>query len=161
MFLNALLFSDDILENKFENNGKLSKIISFQQSTFKMQKYKHSTERLSLFRELNDNDIIELIKDKKTIVLFNKTDLETVVNEDEIKNRFDTNNINLLKISAKEKIGLYEFEEIVKKFVLSNNISFNSELIITIVRHQEKNNEFCYYYFFNRFCIFNRFILFF
>jgi len=35
---------------------KLSKILSFQQSTFSMPKYKNSTERLSLFRELNDND---------------------------------------------------------------------------------------------------------
>ena len=36
--------------------SKLSNIISFQQSTFSMPKYKHSTERLSLFRELEDNN---------------------------------------------------------------------------------------------------------
>ena len=36
--------------------SKLSNIISFQQSTFSMPKYKYSTERLSLFRELQDND---------------------------------------------------------------------------------------------------------
>ena len=36
--------------------SKMSKIISFQQSTFKMPKYKNSTERLSLFRELDKND---------------------------------------------------------------------------------------------------------
>ena len=36
--------------------SKMSKIISFQQSTFKMPKYKYSTERLSLFRELDDNN---------------------------------------------------------------------------------------------------------
>ena len=35
---------------------KLSNIISFQQSTFTMPKYKASTERLSLFRELEDCD---------------------------------------------------------------------------------------------------------
>jgi len=35
---------------------KLSNILSFQQSTFSMPKYKNSTERLSLFRELDDND---------------------------------------------------------------------------------------------------------
>ena len=36
--------------------SKLSKIISFQQTTFTMPKYKASTERLSLFRELEDCD---------------------------------------------------------------------------------------------------------
>ena len=36
--------------------GKLSNIISFEQSSFSMPKYKNSTERLTLFRELNDND---------------------------------------------------------------------------------------------------------
>ena len=36
--------------------SKLSNIISFRQSTFTMPKYKASTERLSLFRELDDCD---------------------------------------------------------------------------------------------------------
>jgi hypothetical protein len=36
--------------------SKLSNIISFEQSTFSMPKYKYSTERLSLFRELEGND---------------------------------------------------------------------------------------------------------
>ena len=36
--------------------SKLSNIISFQQSTFSMPKYKNSTERLTLFRELEDNN---------------------------------------------------------------------------------------------------------
>ena len=36
--------------------SKLSNIISFQQTTFTMPKYKASTERLSLFRELDDLD---------------------------------------------------------------------------------------------------------
>ena len=43
--------------------SKLSNIISFQQSTFSMPKYKNSTERLSLFRELennNNNNIVAL-----------------------------------------------------------------------------------------------------
>ena len=35
---------------------KLSNIISFEQTSFAMPKYKNSTERLSLFRELNDTD---------------------------------------------------------------------------------------------------------
>ncbi len=86
----------------------------------------------------NDKDIIELIKDKKTIILLNKSDLKSVINEEEIVKCFNNDNVSLLKISAKEKIGLSEFEEIVKKFVFDNNISFNSELVITNVRHHEK-----------------------
>ena len=86
----------------------------------------------------NDYDIIELIKDKKTIILFNKSDLTPVVNENDVLKHFSNDNVSLLKISAKEKIGLYEFEEIVKEFIFKNNISFNSELIITNVRHREK-----------------------
>ena len=41
--------------------SKLSNIISFQQSTFSMPKYKNSTERLSLFRELENNDYNNIV----------------------------------------------------------------------------------------------------
>ena len=43
--------------------SKLSNVISFKQTTFSMPKYKYSTERLSLFRELkddNNNNIVAL-----------------------------------------------------------------------------------------------------
>ena len=54
------------------------------------------------------------------------------------KNAILLNNSTLLYSSSFFKIGLYDFEEKVKEFVLDNNISFNSELIITNVRHHEK-----------------------
>ena len=44
----------------------------------------------------------------------------------------------LMRLSAKNRTGYEEFERLIKDFVLENNISFNSELIITNVRHQEK-----------------------
>lgn len=93
---------------------------------------------LSVPLDDNDKDIIELIKDKKTIILFNKNDLNPVINIDDVINHFSNDKMSYLKISSKEKIGLYDFEDKVKEFVLSNNISFNSELIITNVRHHEK-----------------------
>jgi len=89
----------------------------------------------------NDKEIIELVKNKKTIILYNKSDLKPAIEEKDVTDYFDSDNVSLLKISAKEKIGLYEFEELVKQFVLDNNISFNSELIITNLRHQEKISE--------------------
>lgn len=96
---------------------------------------------LSVPLDENDRDIINLIKDKKTIILFNKNDLESVINIDDVIDSFNSDNMSFLKVSSKEKIGLYDFEEKIKDFVFDNNISFNSELIITNVRHHEKIAE--------------------
>ena len=86
-------------------------------------------------RELdqNDFDIIEMIRDKKAIVLLNKSDLATVVTKDMVKSYIDK---PMIEISAKEESGIQELEETLKNMFFDGEISFNDEVYITNIRHK-------------------------
>ena len=81
----------------------------------------------------NDYDIIELIRDKKTIILLNKSDLSTVITKDMVKSIIDK---PIVSISAKEEQGIEEFEEIIKNMFFHGELSFNDEVYITNMRHK-------------------------
>ncbi|MDE7417147.1 MAG: tRNA uridine-5-carboxymethylaminomethyl(34) synthesis GTPase MnmE [Lachnospiraceae bacterium] len=83
----------------------------------------------------NDDEIMELIADKKVIVLLNKTDLEQVVSEDDIVKKMTQ--VSIIKTSAKENIGMDEFEETIKKLFFGGEIAVNDEIYITNQRHKE------------------------
>ena len=86
-------------------------------------------------RELDENDfdIIKIIKDKKAIILLNKSDLTTVVTKDMIQSYIDK---PILQISAKEESGIKELEETLKSMFFHGEISFNDEVYITNMRHK-------------------------
>ena len=84
----------------------------------------------------SDEDIITVIQNKKVIVLLNKSDLDIVVSEEELKNKF-CSDIKLIRTSTKENIGLDEFEEVVKNMFFHGEIKSNNEVIITNMRHKE------------------------
>ena len=91
----------------------------------------------------NDREIIKLLKDKKVIVLFNKCDLEAKVTKKEVIDELKQNGViseNVIShmISAKEQTGIDEFEDIIGKFVFDNDLSVNSELLITSLRQKEQ-----------------------
>ena len=81
----------------------------------------------------NDKEIIEMIKDKQAIVLLNKSDLETVVTKEMLKEKIDK---PMIVISAKEEQGIHELEETLKKMFFHGEISFNDEIYITNIRHK-------------------------
>ena len=81
----------------------------------------------------NDYDIIELVRDKKTIILLNKSDLATVITKDMVKSIIDK---PIVSISAKEEQGIEEFEEIIKNMFFHGELSFNDEVYITNMRHK-------------------------
>ena len=81
----------------------------------------------------NDYDIIEIIRDKKSIILLNKSDLATVVTKDMIKSHIDK---PMIEISAKEESGIEELEVTLKNMFFDGEISFNDEVYITNVRHK-------------------------
>lgn len=94
----------------------------------------------------NDEEIMELISDKKSIVLFNKDDLVSVISEEEILSKMqshgsDMENTEIMRLSAKNQTGYEAFEKLIKDFVLDNNISSNDEILITNLRHKEKISE--------------------
>lgn len=82
----------------------------------------------------NDEQIIELIKDKKAIVILNKSDLKSVVSIQDIKNKVDA---PVLLISAKENSGLNELQNIIKSLFFNGEITFNDEVYITNIRHKK------------------------
>ena len=86
-------------------------------------------------RPLDDNDeeIIEMIRDKQTIVLLNKSDLDMVVTKEELQEKL---NKPMIVISAKEEQGIKELEETLKEMFFHGDISFNDEVYITNIRHK-------------------------
>ncbi|HIV25925.1 MAG TPA: tRNA uridine-5-carboxymethylaminomethyl(34) synthesis GTPase MnmE [Candidatus Scatomonas pullistercoris] len=84
---------------------------------------------------LNENDrkIMELIRNKKTIVLLNKNDLEAAVKEEELKEKLDA---PVISISVKEKKGIHQLETVIQELFFHGGISFNDEIYITSARHR-------------------------
>ncbi len=84
-------------------------------------------------RELDreDIEIIEAIKDKKAIVLLNKIDLENKI-DNSLINNFE----NMIKISAKEDIGIDGLKNEIKNMFFSGKIDSES-LIISNSRHKQ------------------------
>ena len=88
--------------------------------------------------DLDDNDyeILEMIQNKKCIILLNKADLESKVKEEDLKNKI-TNDIIIIKTSTKENIGMDEFENKIKEMFFHGDVSMNEEIMITNIRHKE------------------------
>ncbi len=84
----------------------------------------------------NDLEILDLIQNKKCIILLNKTDLEPKVTEKDLKDKINKD-IVIIKTSTKENKGIDEFEDIVKRMFFKGEIDLNNELVITNVRHKE------------------------
>lgn len=98
----------------------------------------------------DDDDIIEMICGKKIIVLLNKTDLEQIVSEKDIKEKFcemadkmthmsenNFSSVRIIKTSVKEKKGIEEFENVIKEMFFNGDIDLNDEVYITNQRHKE------------------------
>ncbi len=86
-------------------------------------------------RELDENDfeIIEMIRNKKAVILLNKSDLATVVSKNMIQSYIDK---PMIEISAKEETGIQKLEETLKEMFFHGEISFNDEVYITNIRHK-------------------------
>ncbi len=106
----------------------------------------------SVSLDKNDKEIIELLDLSKTIILLNKSDLDVVITEENIKeffeekinfiqeNPFNQNSQNVpnfLTISAKEKEGLDAFTSLIKEKFFNGQISFDDEVTISSLRQKE------------------------
>ena len=85
-------------------------------------------------RKLDENDyqIMDFIKERKSVVLLNKSDLEPVVSADEVEKR---SGHKVIGISAKEETGIDLLEEEIKSLFYEGEIDFNDQVMITNVRH--------------------------
>ena len=87
----------------------------------------------SISLDENDFEIMEFLKDKKAIVLLNKSDLDAVVTEEDVKKYLDK---EMISISAKTSNGLEELEQKMKDMFFDGNITFNDEVYITNARQK-------------------------
>ncbi len=81
-----------------------------------------------------DMEILELAKSKKSVIILNKIDLKSKINEEtpELKRASDC----IIKISALNKIGIEKlYDEITNLFNL-NQINVDNEIVITNIRHK-------------------------
>ena len=88
----------------------------------------------------NDDDIIQMIKERKVIVFLNKSDLNVCITEEDIRNYF-SEEIKVIKTSMIKEVGIDSFTEIIKEMFLHGSISYNDEVYITNMRHKEAIKE--------------------
>ena len=84
----------------------------------------------------NDEKIIDAIREKKAIILLNKSDLIQVTGEDEINEKLSGADHKMIAISAKENLGIDVLEETITEMFFHGTISFNDEVYITNIRHK-------------------------
>ena len=81
----------------------------------------------------SDFEIMEILKDKKAVVLLNKSDLDAVTSKEEVEKHLDK---TIIPISAKENTGITELENTIKDMFFHGEVSFNDEVYITNIRQK-------------------------
>ena len=82
----------------------------------------------------NDQEIITFIRDKKAIVLLNKSDLNMVISIEEIREKTQK---EVVQISAKQSSGLDELEKLITDMYFNGVLEYNDEVYITNLRQEE------------------------
>lgn len=116
----------------------------------------------SLPLDENDREIMDLLKDKKVIVLMNKSDLPVVIEEAELKEAIvshrknqgsaeqdrsliekdsDIAVIRTSTVASDSETGVDQLEKVIRQMFLNGDIDSNSEMIITNIRHKEALDE--------------------
>lgn len=86
----------------------------------------------------NDEEIMRMLEGKRAIVLFNKCDLDTVVDAGDLERRMGK---RVIAVSAKEGTGFEKLEKTVRDLFYKGEIHFNDEIYITNVRHKTALTE--------------------
>ena len=99
----------------------------------------------------NDREIASLIREKKKIILLNKSDLDGRVTEEEIRDLFGElpgveeemteQETVIVNTSFKEGNGMDTVEETVKEMFFQGQIGSSNEIVITSVRHKKALEE--------------------
>jgi tRNA modification GTPase len=89
-------------------------------------------------RELTkeDMDIVDIIKDKKSIALLNKTDLPNKIELEDLQKQLG--NKKLIATSIAKGVGVEELEKVIKEMFYSGNVEISDDIIVTNVRHKNQ-----------------------
>ena len=87
-----------------------------------------------------DDKIISMLGDKKTICLLNKQDLKQEMTVQEIKSHFEDMELKpeFLKISASTGEGKEELIELIKGMFFNGELSFNDEVMVSNLRQKNE-----------------------
>jgi len=146
----------DIIEEYLEIGGVAVKILDtagLRETTDKVElagieRSKKAIENADLVliildgsEEINDQDkkILNLIKDKKTIIVINKSDLKRKLSAEKIIQVLP--NRKTIEISALNEEGLEDIEEAIRELVATNQVSYDNEILITNLRHKNLTDE--------------------
>lgn len=88
----------------------------------------------SISLDENDHEIISMIRDKKVIVLVNKSDLNQAV---QIGSLYEIMDFPIISVSVKHMEGLKELEQKIKDLFFNGEITCNTENVITNLRQKE------------------------
>lgn len=86
----------------------------------------------------DDEEIIKLLANKKTIILLNKNDISSKSSEESYLNLLNSNNINTSSIISTSMIngdGLETLKNTIHELYYSGSINYNDQIIITNLRH--------------------------
>ena len=86
----------------------------------------------------NDYEIMDLIMNKKVLVLLNKSDIQAVVTKEDILKHLSC---NVISVSAKEETGIDDLENEIKNMFFNGEIETNEEIYITNLRHKNLLRE--------------------
>ncbi len=86
----------------------------------------------------SDQTIIRLLEGKRALVLLNKTDLDLIVTQEEMKERTGH---EVILLSVKEEKGLEELEDRIEALFFAGEIDWNDEVILTNLRHKTAVEE--------------------
>ena len=86
----------------------------------------------------NDREIMEMIRDKKCVVLLNKTDLPQQVTAGEIE---AAAGVKVVPVSAKERTGIERLESEIEGMFYHGELDFNDQVYITSARQKAALEE--------------------
>lgn len=91
----------------------------------------------------SDFEIMDMIQERKCIILLNKSDLNSEIFLDDFKKQFKDRqgNVIIIRTSTRENTGMDDFEDAVKKLFFTGSISSDSDIMITSLRHKEALEE--------------------
>lgn len=86
----------------------------------------------------NDIEILELIHDKKTIILLNKVDLNLKTTKSMLEEKVEH---PVIEVSVRDGIGLEAFSKMIKDMFFDGKLAFNDQIYITNIRHKTAIQE--------------------
>ena len=82
-----------------------------------------------------DFEILKMIKDKKSIIVLNKIDLQQEILENKY-NEFEKYSNNIVKISVLKNIGIEDLYNKITEIFNFNQINVDDDIVITNIRHK-------------------------